>query len=289
LLQIPGVGNCGFLISNFGTPGVGTISSVTDNDGAAWSLQSNPNSAPQAAIRSNITAARPNRTLTLAVTTPQGACMAVYYDLQNCAASSTIVASASTADGNWNNVSSVSNQPNVTPPQTNCLTIAFCNNTLGPTTAVTSPAGAQFDSPQFSVASFTATISGTTMTVSATSWGTIQVGAGQGVLSGSGVTAGTTIVSGTGPYTIQPSQTVSSATAMLQSEDDSNTITWGCAAAHYFNGSSLAAQNWTWSIANNAIASGNASAFVLAGAPAVAGPPSFPLRRIIPVRRTGFG
>jgi hypothetical protein len=64
-------------------------------------------------------------------------------------------------------------------------------------------------------AEFTASISGTTMTVSAVASGTIKVGVG---ISGSGVTAGTTITAlgtgsgGTGTYTVSASQTVSSTT-----------------------------------------------------------------------------
>jgi hypothetical protein len=66
-----------------------------------------------------------------------------------------------------------------------------------------------------SAASFTADISGTTMTVSAVASGTVLVGA---VISGTGVTAGTRIVGygtgtgGTGTYTVDTSQTVSSTT-----------------------------------------------------------------------------
>jgi hypothetical protein len=62
---------------------------------------------------------------------------------------------------------------------------------------------------------FTASISGTTMTVSAVATGTVLVGA---FLTGTGVTAGTRIVSagtgtgGTGTYTVSESQTVSSTT-----------------------------------------------------------------------------
>jgi hypothetical protein len=62
---------------------------------------------------------------------------------------------------------------------------------------------------------FTASISGTTMTVSAVASGTVLVG---GVITGTGVTAGTRIVGygtgtgGTGTYTVDISQTVSSTT-----------------------------------------------------------------------------
>ena len=62
---------------------------------------------------------------------------------------------------------------------------------------------------------FTASISGTTMTVSAVTSGTVLVGAG---ITGTGVTAGTRIVDygtgtgGTGTYTVDTSQTVGSTT-----------------------------------------------------------------------------
>ena len=62
---------------------------------------------------------------------------------------------------------------------------------------------------------FTASISGTTMTVSAVATGTVLVGA---TITGTGVTTGTRIVSagtgtgGTGTYTVSASQTVSSTT-----------------------------------------------------------------------------
>ena len=64
-------------------------------------------------------------------------------------------------------------------------------------------------------ASFTASISGTTMTVTAVASGTIGVG---NVISGSGITSGTRITAygtgtgGTGTYTVSASQTVSSTT-----------------------------------------------------------------------------
>ena len=64
-------------------------------------------------------------------------------------------------------------------------------------------------------AEFTASISGTTMTVSAVASGTVLVGA---VISGTGVTAGTRITAygtgtgGTGTYTVSASQTVGSTT-----------------------------------------------------------------------------
>ena len=68
--------------------------------------------------------------------------------------------------------------------------------------------------------SFTGTIATTTLTVTAVASGTLQVGQ---VISGTGVTTGTKITAlvsgtgGTGTYTITPSQTVSTSTAMTTS------------------------------------------------------------------------
>lgn len=75
-------------------------------------------------------------------------------------------------------------------------------------------------------ASFTADISGTTMTVSAVASGSVLVGA---VVSGTGVTAGTRITAygtgtgGTGTYTVDTSQTVSS-TAMTSASPTRITV-----------------------------------------------------------------
>lgn len=69
--------------------------------------------------------------------------------------------------------------------------------------------------PDAGPASFTGSISGTTLTVTAVSSGTVQVGQ---ILSGTGVTTGTQILAlgtgsgGTGTYTVSSSQTVSSTT-----------------------------------------------------------------------------
>jgi len=64
-------------------------------------------------------------------------------------------------------------------------------------------------------ATFTASISGTTMTVSAVATGTVLVGAtitGNGVTAGTRITAAGTGTGGTGTYTVSDSQTVSSTT-----------------------------------------------------------------------------
>lgn len=79
------------------------------------------------------------------------------------------------------------------------------------------PSGTTITDVQPCSSNFDATISGTTLTVTALNTGTIKVGQ---VISGSGVTAGTTItaygtgVGGAGTYTIDTSQTVGSTTTM---------------------------------------------------------------------------
>lgn len=67
--------------------------------------------------------------------------------------------------------------------------------------------GIQIGTPNQPAASFTASISGTTLTVASTQQGAVAIG--QAVF-GTGVSPGTYIASGTGPYTISQTQTVSS-------------------------------------------------------------------------------
>lgn len=77
--------------------------------------------------------------------------------------------------------------------------------------------------------SVTASISGTTMTVTAVGSGTVQLGA---VLAGTGVTAGTTVVSqltggkrgGKGTYQVSASQTVASTTITANAGDETVTL-----------------------------------------------------------------
>ena len=82
---------------------------------------------------------------------------------------------------------------------------------------------------------YTASISGTTMTVTATTSGTIYTSAGLGLtigISGTGIAPGTEVVSGSGPtYTVSISQTVAS-TTITQSVGAS-----GAGAGAYSNGS----------------------------------------------------
>jgi hypothetical protein len=77
--------------------------------------------------------------------------------------------------------------------------------------------------------SFTASISGTTMTVSAVASGTIAVGQ---LITGTGVTAGTTITAlgtgtgNTGTYTVSASQTVASTTITIVGVDFTGIPSW---------------------------------------------------------------
>lgn len=78
-------------------------------------------------------------------------------------------------------------------------------------------------------ATFTGSISGTTLTVTAVSAGTIQIGQ---VISGTGVTAGTTITAlgtgtgSTGTYTVSTSQTVASTTINVVALDFTGIPSW---------------------------------------------------------------
>ena len=88
-------------------------------------------------------------------------------------------------------------------------------------------------------ATFTGSISGTTLTVTAVSAGTIQVGQG---ISGTGVTAGTTIVGlgtgtgSTGTYTVSASQTVASTTISTVSLNYTSIPSWVKRVTVMFNG-----------------------------------------------------
>lgn len=98
------------------------------------------------------------------------------------------------------------------------------------------------------VASVTGSISGTTLTVSAVSSGTLSVGM---IISGTGITSGTTITAlgtgtgGTGTYTVSVSQTASSTTVTAQSNP------WGYGINN--NGGSPNLQTSFWEISVKSI------------------------------------
>jgi hypothetical protein len=95
------------------------------------------------------------------------------------------------------------------PPQWTTAPVTSVNGKAGVVQSVLTQSSA------ISYASFTGSIAGTTLTVTGTSTGTVQVGQ---VLSGTGITAGTYITAlgtgtgGAGTYTVSTSQTVASTT-----------------------------------------------------------------------------
>jgi hypothetical protein len=110
--------------------------------------------------------------------------------------------------------------------------------------------GLEFDIIDCLGVSFTATISTTTMTVSAvtTGSGPIRLGA---VITGSGVSAGTTVTAygtgsgGTGTYTVSISQTVGSPTAMTSPPVFGQNVTVGGGTFHARVRYNDATTNWT--------------------------------------------
>ena len=111
-----------------------------------------------------------------------------------------------------------------------------------PTNVPVTPAGGSIitsGTAQSSAAVYTASISGTTMTVTAVTSGTIQVGQ---VISGTGVTAGTQITAlgtgsgGTGTYTVSASQTVASTTISTVAIDFLSIPSWVKRITVMFNG-----------------------------------------------------
>ena len=97
-------------------------------------------------------------------------------------------------------------------------------------------------------ATFTGSISGTTLTVTAVSAGTVQVGQ---VISGTGVTAGTTITAlgtgtgSTGTYTVSASQIVASTTISTVAVDFTGIPSWVKRVTVMFNGvSTNGTSNW---------------------------------------------
>jgi hypothetical protein len=277
-LQIPSIGNFGMFTewNQQGTTPMWT--SLTDSDANSWTI-TNVSGAPELASLSNLTP-KSNRTITIALNATGNNFNAIYYDISN-AATSPIAATAGVGSTGVNNTNSATSQPSITPTATNQLTIAWMQNGLGPTLGFDgSLAGVVWDNPMSSTAQFTGTIATTTLTVSATAWGTVT-SANTPAISGTNIATGTTIQSGTGPFTTQPSNTVSTGETMLQSSFDSDTHNLGNGAAHYFNGASTAAQNWGWFFANQPSNSVSSFAVVLKGQPASAG--GTPMRTLMGV------
>jgi len=258
-LQNPMFGNllhaCGFM-SSAATP---TVTSIVSSDlgnltqVTATTAVPNPYYLPGATVN-------PNRNLVVNMTGTAQSVQLVTYDISGADPVSPLDTSATLAGNtSLNNLSSISG-PSITPGGTNRLFIGFMQIGLGPATSVSVPSGAVFDLPTFQQAQFTATIALTSMAVTATAWGTIN--ANQEVVTGAGVTAGTAIQSGTGPYTIQPSQSIAVGETMNTSMDDSNTMGFGNSAWHWFNGSNVGAQNVTTNFANQPSNSGGGTVVI---------------------------
>ena len=278
LLQIPAQGNCGVLSSFLNGSGVPTSASATDSDAVSWTKVTTSAGAQTPYYRATYSA-NTSRTIKVA-TSASGNLQLLYYDISNCATSSPLVASAGGTNATTNNTNSVNTQPSITPTATNQLTIANYINTSGPTPAVTAPSGAVYDAPYAYVAKVSATIATTTLALASTTWGTFI--ANGDVISGPGVTAGTSVTSGSGTtWTIQPSQTVTPAVTMLETGYDANTLNFGNAFAHFYNGGSTTAQNWTWSLANVPSSTGQGVALIFAGPPAGVG--GAPMRSLMGV------
>ncbi len=251
LLQAPRFGNLSYAVGFMSSVATPVVTAITSDIGSWTQINSTsgePNPYYKAASTSNA-----NGTMTVSLTGTAQSVQLVVYDITG-ADNSPLVNFAAVGTTSFNNLSSISSFPNYTPANQNALLLGFAQVGLGPTTGVSVPSGAIWDLPTFQQAQFTATIASTTMTVSATAWGTIN--ANGEVVTGAGVTAGTTVQSGSGPYTIQPSQTISVGETMHTSMDDSNTMGFGNGAWHWYNGSTTSAQSITYNLANQPSNSG---------------------------------
>jgi len=130
----------------------------------------------------------------------------------------------------------------------NTITLPVSNGTAyqvlrnGATPGTTEFADKIVSKTALTYATFTGSISGTTLTVTAVSSGTIQIGQ---VISGTGVTAGTTITAlgtgtgSTGTYTVSTSQTVASTTISTVALDFTGIPSWAKRVTVMFAGVSL--------------------------------------------------
>lgn len=268
LIQTPASGNAGLFTSFMEDSGSPHATSVVDSDGVTWTLQDPTVGGTVGFTRVNAPA-NLARNLTLTINATNQNNQIIYYDLSNCD-TAPIVATASVGVTGTNNTSTVTGQPSITPTGINQLTISYMQLGNGPSIGTFNVAGAVYDLPTHQCWKGTASISGTSMTVTATTWGTFQ--GASSVISGAGVTAGTSYESGgASPFTINPSQTAAS-TTMTQSNTDSEEMGWGNGAGHYFNGSNLSAQSWGYSFANHSPTIGqsvSSFAIIFAGPPAI--------------------
>lgn len=243
--QIPSTGNLGVICTPEDLSGT-AAATARDSDSVSWT-QNGTAGTPQFFFRSNLTP-NPGRTVTVAY----GAHTAQNLDYRYLDISGADPSPfAGTASGNStavDNTNAVSDQPDLTPTAGPGLTIALLQVGIGPTLGITSPAGAVPMWPTYQIAKFVGGITTTTLTVASTTWGAINNG-GISAINNPPAVLGTTIQSGAGPYTIQPSQTVTAGSTMTQTSTDSSEVNWGNGFGILYY-STLAAQAWNWNFAN---------------------------------------
>lgn len=277
-LQVPSVGNLSLLTS---PETVSALSSFTDNDGGSqtsWTKQQPVSSQPLFLYRPNSLASQ-GRVITLTSAATGNIFIVRYFDISGADPSPFDTAKQDVPFA-ANAVATVASAPSITPGGQNELIIAVFQNGLGPTTAITSPVGATLDEQQYQTAQGSCTFatgSPPRMTAGVPTWGVWNTGSG---LTGSGVAAGQCILAtntgtgtgGAGTYDVSVSQTLG-ATTVTGISADSSMMNWGSGTAHFFNQSSTAAENWTWSIASQAAVTVADGAIAFKAAPAAGGAP----------------
>jgi len=255
-IQVPSSGNLAVLTSfMFSATGSNpTWTAITDSDGTSWTrIDPSPGNTPAFYYNPNQTQ-KSNRTATITMGNGTGnPVQIVYYDISG-AATSPLDTSAAQQFPTLNGSNQASASSIITPSTQNGLVLGFLQLGLGPSTTLSSPSGGFPDLPTYDTATGTGSITTTTLSISATTWGTF--GGANNLVAGPNITAGTSIVSGTSPtFTINPSQTAASG-AVTQKQFDSDTMSFGNFAGHYYNASDVSAETWTMNITNQGTASG---------------------------------
>lgn len=255
-MQVPSSGNLavftGFMSSATSTNP--TWTAIVDSDGTSYTrIDPSPAATPCFYYNPNQTP-KSYRTATITLGNGTGnPVQVVYYDISG-AATSPFDTSAGQSFATLNGSNQASASAIITPSTQNCLVLGFLQLGLGPSTTLASPSGGFADLPTYDTATGTGSITTTTLTISATTWGTF--GGANNLVAGPNITAGTSIVSGTSPtFTINPSQTAASG-AVTQKQFDSDTMSFGNFAGHYYNGSDVSAETWTINITNQGTAAG---------------------------------
>lgn len=140
--QIPATGNCGVTAGFSSTTAPPTITSASDSDGNTWSKESTNAGFPTFLLGANLTQ-NPGRSLTVVFGSASNNLQLVYYDVSGAATSPLAATAGNSASAN--NLTSIANQPDITPLQANGLVIAYMQIGLGPASTATSPSGAVWD------------------------------------------------------------------------------------------------------------------------------------------------